>query len=165
MKIVDGEAGRLIRVRGRTLIRRGDARTGPAPKGDRSCSRRAEVMLSAETGNALGGAGRGKRKAPGFHGLRNPGAFPERSRRDLNPRGAMHPYLLSREAHSTGLCDDSSAVNSTARAPIVQRRGRLAPKRRVAEGEGFEPPVLSHNGFQDRHHRPLGHLSVSAALV
>ena len=34
----------------------------------------------------------------------------------------------------------------------------------MAEREGFEPPVLSHNGFQDRHHRPLGHLSVSAAL-
>ena len=33
----------------------------------------------------------------------------ERRRRDLNPRGAMHPYLLSREAHSTGLCDVSSA--------------------------------------------------------
>ena len=32
-----------------------------------------------------------------------------RRRRDLNPRGAMHPYLLSREAHSTGLCDVSSA--------------------------------------------------------
>ncbi len=36
---------------------------------------------------------------------------------------------------------------------------------KVAEREGFEPPVLSHNGFQDRHHRPLGHLSVSAALT
>ena len=35
----------------------------------------------------------------------------------------------------------------------------------MAEREGFEPPVLSHNGFQDRHHRPLGHLSVSAALT
>ena len=30
----------------------------------------------------------------------------------------------------------------------------------VAEGEGFEPPGLSPNGFQDRHHRPLGHPSI-----
>ena len=30
----------------------------------------------------------------------------------------------------------------------------------VAEREGFEPPDLSVNGFQDRRHKPLGHLSV-----
>src|SRR3954453_23421484 len=30
----------------------------------------------------------------------------------------------------------------------------------VAEREGFEPPELSFNGFQDRRHKPLGHLSV-----
>ena len=41
----------------------------------------------------------------------------ERRRRDLNPRGAMHPYLLSREAHSTGLCDVSSADYSRAFSP------------------------------------------------
>ena len=29
------------------------------------------------------------------------------------------------------------------------------------EGVGFEPTVLTHNGFQDRHHRPLGHPSAS----
>jgi hypothetical protein len=31
--------------------------------------------------------------------------------------------------------------------------------RLVAEREGFEPPDLSVNGFQDRRHKPLGHLS------
>jgi hypothetical protein len=31
----------------------------------------------------------------------------------------------------------------------------------VAEREGFEPPDLSVNGFQDRRHKPLGHLSVA----
>jgi hypothetical protein len=30
----------------------------------------------------------------------------------------------------------------------------------VAEREGFEPPDLSINGFQDRRLKPLGHLSV-----
>ena len=29
----------------------------------------------------------------------------------------------------------------------------------MAEGEGFEPPDLSINGFQDRRLRPLGHPS------
>ena len=29
----------------------------------------------------------------------------------------------------------------------------------LAEREGFEPPDLSVNGFQDRRHKPLGHLS------
>jgi hypothetical protein len=37
----------------------------------------------------------------------------------------------------------------------------------MAEREGFEPPELSLNGFQDRRLKPLGHLSVpiSAHLV
>ena len=67
----------------------------------------------------------------------------ERRRRDLNPRGAMHPYLLSREAHSTGLCDVSSADYSrtflprTRTAPAAHARERVD----MAEGEGFEPPV------------------------
>ncbi len=30
----------------------------------------------------------------------------------------------------------------------------------MAEGEGFEPPDLSINGFQDRRLKPLGHPSV-----
>ena len=33
------------------------------------------------------------------------------------------------------------------------------PWRAVAEGEGFEPPDLSINGFQDRRLKPLGHPS------
>ena len=61
----------------------------------------------------------------------------------MNPRGAMHPYLLSREAHSTGLCDVSSADYSR----IFSPRARTAPAASaqeavgLAEGEGFEPPV------------------------
>ncbi len=30
-----------------------------------------------------------------------------RSREDLNLRRTLDPYLISSEAHSTGLCDDS----------------------------------------------------------
>jgi hypothetical protein len=32
-------------------------------------------------------------------------------------------------------------------------------KQLLAEGEGFEPPDLSINGFQDRRLKPLGHPS------
>ena len=32
----------------------------------------------------------------------------------------------------------------------------------LAEGVGFEPTVLSHNGFQDRRLKPLGHPSITA---
>ena len=59
----------------------------------------------------------------------------ERRRRDLNPRGAMHPYLLSREAHSTGLCDVSSADYFRAFSPRARTctrrdaRGRPAKRR------------------------------------
>src|SRR5438552_12231999 len=39
-----------------------------------------------------------------------------------------------------------------------------APRRRwsevLAERVGFEPTVLSHTAFRERHHQPLGHLSV-----
>ncbi len=68
-----------------------------------------------------------------------PGTSQWRRRRDLNPRGAMHPYLLSREAHSTGLCDVSSGANSTARAALVQRRHR--PHREMTGGgRGIRTP-------------------------
>ena len=79
-------------------------------------------------------------KTPALRGKR--GGYARR-RRDLNPRGAMHPYLLSREAHSTGLCDVSSAdyfrtfLPRTRTAPAAHTRKRID----MAEGEGFEPPV------------------------
>ena len=39
--------------------------------------------------------------------------------------------------------------------------GHWASTRRavVAERAGFEPAVLSHTAFRERHHQPLGHLS------
>ena len=36
--------------------------------------------------------------------------------------------------------------------------------RLLAEGEGFEPPDLSVNGFQDRRLKPLGHPSVGGIV-
>ena len=35
----------------------------------------------------------------------------------------------------------------------------------VAEGVGFEPTVLSHNGFQDRRLQPLGHPSNKVSCI
>ena len=54
-----------------------------------------------------------------------------------------------------------------ASAPKVRERGRgsdnAAQGRQtmsdVAERAGFEPAVLSHTAFRERHHQPLGHLS------
>ena len=42
-----------------------------------------------------------------------------------------------------------------------RRRTHRPPSRRavVAERAGFEPAVLSHTAFRERHHQPLGHLS------
>jgi hypothetical protein len=35
----------------------------------------------------------------------------------------------------------------------------------LAEGVGFEPTVLSYNGFQDRRLKPLGHPSMTTTPV
>ena len=38
---------------------------------------------------------------------------------------------------------------------LIAENPGVSPDFQQAEGEGFEPPVVSHNGFQDRHIRPL----------
>src|SRR3990172_11262575 len=45
----------------------------------------------------------------------------------------------------------------------MHRADRVARARRgaVAERVGFEPTVLSHTAFRERHLQPLGHLSVA----
>lgn len=65
-----------------------------------------------------------------------------RRRRDLNPRGAMHPYLLSREAHSTGLCDVSSADYSRTFLPHARDCARSGSRssRRPGGGRGIRTP-------------------------
>ena len=68
-----------------------------------------------------------RRKPPEFRW--NPGGRARR-RRDLNPRGAMHPYLLSREAHSTGLCDVSSADYFRAFLPRARTCARRSARGR-----------------------------------
>jgi hypothetical protein len=37
--------------------------------------------------------------------------------------------------------------------------GPVHVRARMAERAGFEPAVLSHTAFRERHHQPLGHLS------
>ena len=96
--------------------------------------------LAAQTPDSSPPTGPENTKTPALRTKR--GGYARR-RRDLNPRGAMHPYLLSREAHSTGLCDVSSADYSrtfllrTRTAPAAHAREPVD----MAEGEGFEPPV------------------------
>ena len=96
--------------------------------------------LAAQTPDSSPPTGPENTKTPAL--LSKRGGYARR-RRDLNPRGAMHPYLLSREAHSTGLCDVSSAdyfrtfLLRTRTAPAAHTRKRIG----MAEGEGFEPPV------------------------
>ena len=36
---------------------------------------------------------------------------------------------------------------------------------KMAEGVGFEPTVLSYNGFQDRRLKPLGHPSLHFLMI
>ena len=98
------------------------------------------LQISCATPDSSPPTGPENTKTPALRGKRGGHA---RRRRDLNPRGAMHPYLLSREAHSTGLCDVSSAdyfrtfLLRTRTAPAAHTRKRIG----MAEGEGFEPPV------------------------
>ena len=102
------------------------------------------------------------------------------------------PQTLSRRPHSTTLAPSRagafrSTIESSHAATIVARRnaGMILPEhfpsqtrltttttaaphdaepidRVWAEREGFEPPVLSHNCFQDSRLKPLGHLSSAA---
>src|SRR3954453_17253339 len=56
--------------------------------------------------------------------------------------------------------------STVASALKVRERGAQATTQpwsfrrwKVAERAGFEPAVLSHTAFRERHHQPLGHLS------
>ena len=96
--------------------------------------------LAAQTPDSSPPTGPENTKTPALLSKRGGHA---RRRRDLNPRGAMHPYLLSREAHSTGLCDVSSADYSRLFSPRARTAPAASAQEAVgsAEGEGFEPPV------------------------
>ena len=73
-----------------------------------------------------------------------------RRRRDLNPRCTFAHYSLSRGAPS-----------ATWVLLHVDGLYALASKKKLAEREGFEPPVpFGITGFQDQRHQPLGHLSL-----
>src|SRR5205823_10077316 len=92
------------------------------------------------------------------------------------PRGAMCPAAPA-EARNTACTTRAAATPSVinllfivcflrrafTRAPEVNWRCRDAVNAFGAEGLGFEPRVLAHNGFQDRPVRPLRHPSVVEA--
>ncbi len=51
-------------------------------------------------------------------------------------------------------CELTNDLQTTPSGTILSNINQL-----MAEGEGFEPPDLSINGFQDRRLKPLGHPS------
>ena len=56
---------------------------------------------------------------------------------------------------------DLSRASKTGATPTGVGAGRLDGVRVLAERAGFEPAVLSHTAFRERHHQPLGHLSAA----
>ena len=66
---------------------------------------------------------------------------------------AEHPGLGRRVKVVSGIRRDEVEELYAA-----DRRPRYA-RPALAEREGFEPSVLSHTAFRERHHQPLGHLS------
>ena len=53
----------------------------------------------------------------------------------------------------------ASALRVRERGPESATHASGVHAGRVAERAGFEPAVLSHTAFRERHHQPLGHLS------
>lgn len=54
---------------------------------------------------------------------------------------------------------DTDTPNRNLESLLLPKKTIQLSKYRLAEEEGFEPPVLSYGGFQDRCLRPLGHSS------
>jgi hypothetical protein len=53
------------------------------------------------------------------------------------------------------------SVKLQTKSPSVKKtEGHILRSKWLAEGVGFEPTVLAHNGFQDRLYRPLRHPSL-----
>ena len=84
-------------------------------------------------------------------------------------RPSTSPGAAAFESEDLGREFSPAGADCRYRAPLVPRLARPgnhtsrqpASRRRwgVAEREGFEPSVLSHTAFRERHHQPLGHLS------
>src|SRR5258705_3559040 len=56
---------------------------------------------------------------------------------------------------------DLSRNSPEQRSRPTWRRPACLTVESVAERAGFEPAVLSHTAFRERHHQPLGHLSAA----
>jgi hypothetical protein len=83
------------------------------------------------------------------------------------PTGAPSPRPEERRQPAASASEAKAEPRTGASAPEVRERGAQAATRAsgvpwragVAERAGFEPAVLSHTAFRERHHQPLGHLS------
>ncbi len=69
--------------------------------------------------------------------------------------GAGFPFMAEREGFEPSVEFDPH----TRLAGEHHRPARSSLRNIVAEEVGFEPTVLSYNGFQDRRLQPLGHSS------
>ena len=81
------------------------------------------------------------------------------SRRAPSANSATSPFYIKKFSAST---DKSLFLYPTPSGPeTFSALAQLLPllQMGVAEGVGFEPTVLSYNGFQDRRLKPLGHPS------
>ncbi len=96
-------------------------------------------------------------------------AFPVRRHSplgDLSPKGAsLHGRSVpDRRSGGRGQGGEEHENERTRRC-VSERADAPTPasaepgERLVAERAGFEPAVLSHTAFRERHHQPLGHLS------
>src|SRR5688572_15969409 len=74
--------------------------------------------------------------------------------RDSNPRWVA-PYRISSAAPSATRRPLRGTGWAVRGLPCIVRVGAMA------ERVGFEPTVLSHTAFRERHHQPLGHLSAA----
>ena len=80
------------------------------------------------------------------------GPVPRRDAHDARRYGGPWEGSAEHRSERTSRC-----VSEERRA--TTRPGTVRSTERVAERAGFEPAVLSHTAFRERHHQPLGHLS------
>ena len=129
------------------------------------------ARLANHTRARSNGSGRGSITRPGvtggeggirtLDGLPHT-AFPVRRPRPLGDLSASASYSARLACRAEG-----GGEHPSERTSMVRERGRGADNARIgrppcaymAERVGFEPTVLAHTAFRERHLQPLGHLS------
>src|SRR5512141_1472135 len=88
-------------------------------------------------------------------------AFPVRRHSPLGDLSGdeFRPFRRSQRKATTEPRRERTGGVRDRRGEGRQRRAGAASTGGVAERVGFEPTVLSHTAFRERHHQPLGHLS------